>query len=177
MNRVLGKGIGQKFRGIINSEKRQQQQDEQEQQEHQVQFTLRCRYPCGYRRKMVPTMLQDLAAKKTKYDEEAVKRKRKQEETRARAKRNRDKKAAAEAVAAAERARAAVEEAAEKTAAEEAKEEEDEAARKEARDGPSSLIVVSALAFALAPASLACLEKRFDAIVCACQERQGDKNM
>ncbi|CAM9873098.1 unnamed protein product [Pylaiella littoralis] len=83
------------------------------------------------RRKMVPTMLQDLAAKKTKYDEEAVKRKRKQEETRARAKRNRDKKAAAEAVAAAERARAAVEEAAEKTAAEEAKEEEDEAARKE----------------------------------------------
>ena len=43
-------------------------------------------------RKMVPKMLEMLAVKKKKYDEEAVKRKRKQEETRARNKRNREKK-------------------------------------------------------------------------------------
>ena len=41
---------------------------------------------------MVPKMLEMLAVKKKKYDEEAAKRKRKQEETRARNKRNREKK-------------------------------------------------------------------------------------
>eukprot|EP00752_Nemacystus_decipiens_P018532 g16615.t1 len=45
------------------------------------------------RRRMVPKMLEVLAVKKKKYDEEAIKRKRKQEETRARNKRNREKKA------------------------------------------------------------------------------------
>lgn len=48
-------------------------------------------------RKMAPKMLQDLTAKKKRYDEEALKRKKKQEETRAKMKRNREKKAAAEA--------------------------------------------------------------------------------
>ncbi|CAM9551137.1 unnamed protein product [Ectocarpus sp. 4 AP-2014] len=59
------------------------------------------------RRKLVPKMMEDLAIKKKKNDEEAIKRKRKLEEARAKARRNRERKAAAEAEKAAERAKEA----------------------------------------------------------------------
>ncbi|CAM9797783.1 unnamed protein product, partial [Ectocarpus sp. 13 AM-2016] len=80
------------------------------------------------RRKLVPKMMEDLAIKKKKNDEEAIKRKRKLEEARVKARRNRERKAAAEAEKAAERAKEAeIRAAAARAAAEE------EAARNEAR--------------------------------------------
>ncbi|CBJ31280.1 hypothetical protein Esi_0242_0022 [Ectocarpus siliculosus] len=81
------------------------------------------------RRKLVPKMMEDLAIKKKKNDEEAIKRKRKLEEARAKARRNRERKAAAEAEKAAERAKEAeIRAAAARAAAEE------EAARNEESD-------------------------------------------